>query len=99
MTWFSRLRGWLQRHRRLALFLSAAFLIFEISRAAAIGEYLLPEWSARAAPPIAVIQSLPPWVAVISVILAVVFFVVPMAGVIYLGIRIRRALVPLLNKR
>lgn len=79
--------------------LSALFIIFEASRALAIGQYLLPGWAERAAPPLENILSLPPWIVVVSTVLAIIFFVVPMAGVIYAGIRIRRALVPLLNRR
>lgn len=99
MTRFSRLRDWLQRHRRVALILSAAFLIFEATRAFAIGELLLPRFSEDLNQQIAIMLSRPLWITVVTAVLAVIFFAVPMAGVVYAGIRIRRAIVPLLNKR
>jgi hypothetical protein len=85
-------RSWLQRHRRLALSLSALFLIFEASRAASIGQFLLPGWSEAAGARVESIFSHPPLVVATAASLALLFFAVPMSLAIYAALKIRRRL-------
>lgn len=89
---WSKASAWLKSHRRLALALSAAFLIFELSRAASIGQALLPGFGAQAGALIESITSRPLRIAIPTMTLAVVLFVAPMAAVVYFGNRIRRAM-------
>lgn len=85
-------RSWLQRHRRLALSVSALVIIFEISRAAAIGQFLMTGWGDDASVRIESLTSRPLWIVIVTFILAAIFFAAPMAAVLYAGLKVRRAL-------
>lgn len=87
-----KLRSWFQRNRRLALALSAAFIIFEVSRATAIWQFLLPGWGDDLNAELAAMGNHPPHITAMIALLAVAFFVVPMAALIYAGLKIRRRL-------
>lgn len=89
---WSKASAWLKSHRRLALALSAAFLIFELSRAASIGQAFLPGVSEQALAYIESITARPPWIAIPTMGLAIVMFVGPMAAVVYFGNKLRRRL-------
>jgi hypothetical protein len=92
VVYWSELRAWLSRHRRLAIFLSAAFLIFEISRAVSVGQAFLPGWAAEMGVIVDRMVSRPPWIVALTFALALVFFAAPMAAVVYFAMKIRRGL-------
>jgi hypothetical protein len=70
--------------------LSATFVIFEIARAVALGQQLLPSWQETFNARLLALLSHRPLTVVTITFLAIVMFAVPMAGVIYVALRIRR---------
>lgn len=89
---FLNCRSWIEHHRRLAVLLSALFILFELSRAASIGQFLLPGWSEAANERVVSISSHPPIISAVAFMLAALFFAVPMAGLIYGAAKLRRGL-------
>lgn len=89
---WSKASAWLKSHRRLALALSAAFLIFELSRAVPIWQALFPDFGPEAAGYFERLEGRKTWVVVRNMAMAAVFFTAFMAAAVYVLLRIRRAL-------
>lgn len=70
--------------RRLAAVLAIAFVAFELSRFAVMAEELAPLW-VRSAALFENIRSLSPLGMIVGLTVALIAFVLPMAGIIWLG--------------